>query len=142
MSAIFAYLQELCVIIYNTIPNWSSQHLDDYNGKFLGLCNVNSLQELKVHFQLRAIAIRLYEKVIAKFKNNEGWKIDINCNIGVKRSFPLYPTLFGIQIDRLKKCLKKQVVLVQSQLGQLSSSYFMLMILFLWKGIPLILTSN
>ena len=35
----------------------------------------NRLEELKVPFELRAIMIRLYEKVIAKFKNNEGLKI-------------------------------------------------------------------
>ena len=41
----------------------------------------NRLEELKVPFELRAAAIRLYEKVISKFKNNEGWTMDINCNI-------------------------------------------------------------
>ena len=30
------------------------------------------LEEIEVLFELRAVAIRLYEKVIAKFKNNEG----------------------------------------------------------------------
>ena len=43
----------------------------------------NILEELKVPFELRVAAIRLYEKVIVKFKNNEGWTMDINCNIGV-----------------------------------------------------------
>jgi hypothetical protein len=33
----------------------------------------NRLGELKVPLELRAIAIRLYENVIAKFGNNEGW---------------------------------------------------------------------
>ena len=32
----------------------------------------NRLEELKVPFELRVVAISLYEKVIAKFKNNEG----------------------------------------------------------------------
>ena len=41
----------------------------------------NRLEELKVPFELRTAAIRLYENVIAKFKNNEGWTMDINCNI-------------------------------------------------------------
>ena len=41
----------------------------------------NRLEELKVPFELRAVAIRLYKKVIAKFKNNEGWTMNINCNI-------------------------------------------------------------
>ena len=44
----------------------------------------NSLEELKVPFELRVVLIRLYEKVITKFKNNEGWITNINCNIGVK----------------------------------------------------------
>ena len=52
----------------------------------------NRLKELKVPFELRVVMIRLYEKVIAKFKNNEGWKTNINCNIGVKQGFPLSPT--------------------------------------------------
>ena len=51
--------------------------------------------------------IRLYEKVISKFKYNEGWKTYINCNIGVKQGFPLSHTLFGIYIDKLEKCLEE-----------------------------------
>jgi hypothetical protein len=31
----------------------------------------NRLEEIKVPFELRETAIRLYENVIAKFKNNE-----------------------------------------------------------------------
>ena len=62
----------------------------------------NRLEELKVPFELRVVAIRLYEKVIANFKNNEGWTLDINCNIGVKKGFPLSPTFFGIYIDKLE----------------------------------------
>ena len=41
----------------------------------------NILEELKVPLKLRAVAIRLYENVIAKFKSNEGWSKDIKCNI-------------------------------------------------------------
>ena len=67
----------------------------------------NRLEELKVPFELRVVTIRLYEKVIAKFKNNEGWKMDINCNIEVKQGFPLSPTLSGIYIDKLEKCLEE-----------------------------------
>ena len=43
----------------------------------------NRLEELKVLFELRAIAIRLYDNVIAKFKSNERWSRDIKCNIEV-----------------------------------------------------------
>lgn len=44
----------------------------------------NRLEELKVTFELRATAIRLYENVITKFKSIEVWLKYINCNIGVK----------------------------------------------------------
>ena len=67
----------------------------------------NKLEELKVPFVLRVVTIRLYEKVIAKFKNNEGWKAYITCNIGVKQGFPLSPILFDIYIDKLEKCLEE-----------------------------------
>ena len=67
----------------------------------------NRLEEFKVPFELRAVAIRLYKNVISKFKNNEGWEIDINCNIGVKQGFPLSHTLFGIYLDNLEKKLRE-----------------------------------
>lgn len=44
----------------------------------------NRLKELKVPFELRVNMIRLYENVIAKFRNTRGWSKDINCNIGVQ----------------------------------------------------------
>jgi hypothetical protein len=49
----------------------------------------------------------MYENVIAKFENTEGWSKEINCNIRVKQGCPLYPTLFGIYIDKLEDCLEK-----------------------------------
>ena len=67
----------------------------------------NRLEELKVPFELRAAAMRLYENVIAKFKSNEGWSKDIKYNIGVKQGFPLSPTIFGIYIDKLEGCLEE-----------------------------------
>ena len=45
----------------------------------------NRLEKLKVPFELRDSMIWLYEKVISKFKNNEEWKTDLSCNIGVKQ---------------------------------------------------------
>jgi hypothetical protein len=68
----------------------------------------NRLEEIKVPHELRAAAIRMYENVIAKFKNTEGWSKEINSNIGVKQGCPLSPTLFGIYIDKLEECLEKE----------------------------------
>jgi hypothetical protein len=65
------------------------------------------LEEIKVPLELRATAIRIYENVIAKFKNIEGWSKENNCNVGVKQGCPLSPTLFGIYIDKLEECLEK-----------------------------------
>ena len=67
----------------------------------------NRLEELTVPFEWRVVVIRLYENAIAKFKNNEGWTIYINCNIEVKQGFPLLPTLFGNYINKLEKCLEE-----------------------------------
>jgi hypothetical protein len=51
--------------------------------------------------------IRLYENVIAKFRNTKCWLEEINCNIGVKQGFPMSPTLFGIYINKLEGCLEE-----------------------------------
>ena len=67
----------------------------------------NRLEEIKVPLELRVAAIRMYENIIAKFKNIEGWSKEINCNIGVKQGCPLSPTLFGINIYKLEECLEK-----------------------------------
>jgi hypothetical protein len=67
----------------------------------------NRLEETKVPLELRDAAIRMYENVIAKFKNIEGWSKEINCNIRVKQGCPLSLTLFGIYIGKLEECLEK-----------------------------------
>ena len=58
----------------------------------------NRLEELKLPFELRVVAIRLYENAIAKFKSNEGWSKDIKCNIIVKQGFPLSPTYLAFTL--------------------------------------------
>jgi len=68
----------------------------------------NILEELKVPFKLRVVAIGLYENMIVKFWNTKGWSKEINCNIGVKQGCPLSPTHFGIHIDKLKGCLEEE----------------------------------
>jgi hypothetical protein len=53
----------------------------------------NRLEELKVPFELRVVAIRLYKNVIAKFRNTKGWLEEINDNIRVKQGCSLSHTL-------------------------------------------------
>jgi hypothetical protein len=67
----------------------------------------NRLEEIKVPLELRFVAIRMYENVISKFKNTEGWSKGINCNIRVKQGCPLSSNPFGIYIDKLEECLEK-----------------------------------
>jgi hypothetical protein len=61
----------------------------------------NRLEEIKVPFEFRVVAVRLYENVIAKFRSTKGWSEEINCNIGVNHGCPLSTNLFGIYIDKL-----------------------------------------
>jgi hypothetical protein len=68
----------------------------------------NRLEEIKVPLELRDVAIRMYENVIAMFKNIEGWSKEINCNIEVKQACSLYPTVIGIYIDKLEDFLEKE----------------------------------
>jgi hypothetical protein len=65
------------------------------------------LEEIKVPLELRVVVIKMYENVISKFKNNEGWSKEINCNIRVKQGCPFSPNLFGTYIDKLEDCLEK-----------------------------------
>jgi hypothetical protein len=62
----------------------------------------NRLEELKVPLELRFITIRLYENVIAKFRNTKHWLEETDCNIGVKKGCRLSPTLFDISIKKLE----------------------------------------
>jgi hypothetical protein len=60
----------------------------------------NRLEEIKFPLELRVVAIRMYENIISKFKNIEGWSKEINYNIGVKQGC-VDPTLTGIVINIL-----------------------------------------
>jgi hypothetical protein len=40
------------------------------------------LEEIKAPLDLRVATIRMYENIIAKFKNTKGWSKEINYNIG------------------------------------------------------------
>ena len=102
----------------------------------------NRLEELKVPFELRVAAIRLYENVISKFKSNEGLSRDIKCNIGVKQGFRLSPTLFGIYINKLEGCLEETTCSGMILAGIVTSFFSMLTILFFSQGVHLILISN
>jgi hypothetical protein len=64
------------------------------------------LEQLKVPFELRVIATMLYDNVIDKFTNTEGYLEKNNYNIGVKQCCPLSPTLFNIYIDKLEDFLE------------------------------------
>jgi hypothetical protein len=61
----------------------------------------NRLEELKVPFELRFVAVSLYEKVIFNFRNTKCWSEEMKYNIIVKQGCPLSPTLFEICIDKL-----------------------------------------
>ena len=64
------------------------------------------LKEIIVLPQLRIAMIHLYETITTRLKTNEGWSKDIKCNIGVKQGCPLFPSIFGIYIDKLEECLE------------------------------------
>jgi hypothetical protein len=92
----------------------------------------NRLEEIKVPFKLRVVVVRLYENVISKFRNTEGWSEEINCNIGVKQGCPLSPTLFGIYIDKLEDCLEEVGCVGLTLIGIVIILLLYVMILFLW----------
>jgi hypothetical protein len=66
----------------------------------------NRLEELKVPFESRVFAVRLYDNVIAKFRTIKGWSEEIHCNIGVNQGCSLSSILFGIYIDKLEYFLQ------------------------------------
>jgi hypothetical protein len=66
----------------------------------------NMLEELKVVLELRGVVVRLYENVLSKFKNTEGWSEEINYSTGVKKDCPLSLNLFGTYIDKLEDWLE------------------------------------
>jgi hypothetical protein len=102
----------------------------------------NRLEEIKVPLELRDFAIRMYDNVIVKFKNIEGWSKEINCNIEVKQGCPLSPTLFGIYIDKLEDCLEKIGCVGPTLTGIVINLLIYAMISFLWQGVPMILKTN
>ena len=59
-----------------------------------------------VRRELRISIIHLYKTFISRINTNEGWYNDIKCNIEVKQVYPLSPTIFGIDIDKLEECLE------------------------------------
>ena len=73
----------------------------------------NRLEDIKVHFELRVFTIRLYEKVISKFKNNEELSMDINYNIGTKQGFPFSLSLFGISLIQNEKLMAEKMTKIQ-----------------------------
>jgi hypothetical protein len=100
------------------------------------------LEDIRVPFKLRVVVILSYDRVGSKFRSNEGWLEEINCNIGVKQRFPLSTTLFGVYIDMLEDCLE--------EVGCASTNLVGLVIIFLlnvddiffWQGTLLTLKSS
>jgi hypothetical protein len=62
------------------------------------------LEELKVLFKLRNVAVRLYKNFIAKFRITQYWLEEIKFNIGVREGFPQSSTIFHIYIDKVADC--------------------------------------
>jgi hypothetical protein len=56
-------------------------------------------------FGLSIVVIGFKEKVILKFRNNEGCLTKIFCNIRVRQGCLMLPIIFGIYIDKLEDCL-------------------------------------
>jgi hypothetical protein len=55
----------------------------------------NRLEEIRVPFKLGDTMVRLYENIIAKFRNTEGWSEEINYDIGIKKICSLSPTILA-----------------------------------------------
>ena len=72
----------------------------------------------------------LYENIIAKFRNTQGWSEDIKCNIEVKQACPLSPTLFDIYIDKLESCFETTIYVDTTLAGIVINFVIHVMILF------------
>jgi hypothetical protein len=77
----------------------------------------NKLEEIKVLVKLRFVSITLYENVISKSRNTKGCLEEINYNIGVTQGYPLYPTLFGIYINKLDGCSEEEGCIIPTLSG-------------------------
>jgi len=101
------------------------------------------LEELKVSFELRATTIRLYENILAKCKKIEGRSEDINCNLGVKKGYPMSPTLFNIFINKIQGFFE-EAGCIDTTLSRIIVILiiYLLSDIFIWQDVPLIMTRN
>jgi hypothetical protein len=82
---------------------------------FRNICNTmsstkisNRLEEINFPFELTTLATRLYDNTFSRFRINTKDQLEeIDYNIGVKKGCLIFPSLFGIHIDKLKGCLEE-----------------------------------